>query len=596
MKVTLLLETIITSGLSMIAQHHGGTIDTQAKLRNILTNAAMTETGHIQGRTHEEIQDLIAHAVESRDLSLLIDITKEIGVHRPGDLLGYSRDVKRILEESGYTTEPLYLARDNEMINPGHVSQHLATGQVLYRLRQVYVSISNTALCAEDRLKAVNIFISMLICNPHLQRRVIDMCLTPAVMANHFDPLMPEARLVRLKHVLTQMASDTMYNLEQEDKPPVVPPLNLVDDEPEENYVPKPVPWLHFSGTDHLVAMKQEHGSLQEQLSVFHGLLTTKEGTPEARFRNAVAYVHRSEYQPALCKLLFDKNGIDYLETLHDNRYRAELVGDAIRKEVSKKPETKSIYSHPGRAKAVQIDPGTGKTKSPMAQALAIAEEQQRSVVKNDIGSQLNELIRIFGPQARIIPFGGANLPKDPLAAVKAIMAQLDFGNTSDTVHTSETTERIKTALPGLFNEDGTLNMVAICTRAKDEPKAPEPKPIEISGGDQQLRDDIIAMFQARGVKYKVVDDVPNIGIHEVHTYQIQVGGAIVALQHTPFDKSCKLTAHPVEGKASMKPLNWQAPTEHVPEIWDEIRNALNYQDAYWRINHFLDEAGYDTY
>lgn len=598
MKASLLLETIITSGVSMEAREHGGIIDTPTKLQAIINGIGIIETGLTQMFSIAEIKDLVKRAIDHRNLSALIDITKEVASNLPGEFLQYSKDVKDMLEGFGYSTEPLYLARDKSMIKPGHATQHLPTGQVIYRLRQVYVSITNTTLTSDDRLKAVEIFISMLICNPHLQRRVIEMCLTSQVMVNHFDPLLPEGRLIRLKHVLVQMAADSMYDFEEEDKTPVVPPLQLVDDvlAEEAKYQAKPAPWLHFSGTEHLVAMKQEHGTLQEQLSVFHHLLNTKEGTPAQRFRDAIAYVHRSEHQRPLVGMLVGSTILATLEEMGDARKRAEFVSDAIHNKIFSRAAGTSIYSHPGRSQVVQVDPGTGKTKSPVAQALAIADNLQPTKVKPDVAAELQELMRIFGSQGKLIPLNKANLGKDPLSAVKAIMAQLDFGNAANEVHTSEAAERLKTALPGLFNEDGSLDVVAICNRAKGNPATPESKPIEISGGDRQLREDIIAMFQARGIECKVIDDVPNLGINEVHTYQIQVGNAIVALQHTPFNQTCQLTAIPVEGKHSMKPLNWQAPTEHVSGIWDEIREALNHHDAYWRINRFLDEAGYNTY
>lgn len=598
MKASLLLETIITSGVSMDAREHGGIIDSHAKLRAIVNGIGIVETGLTQMFGMADIKDLVKRAIENRNLSALIDITKEVASNLPGELLQYSKDVKELLEEAGYTTEPLYLARDKEMIKPGHAIQHLPTGQVIYRLRQVYVSITNTNLTSDDRLKAVEIFISMLICNPHLQRRVIEMCLTPQVMANHFDPLLPEGRLIRLKHVLVKMAADSMYDFEDEDKAPVVPPLQLVDEvlAEEAKYQPKPAPWLHFSGTEHLTAMKQEHGTLQEQLSVFHHLFSTKEGTPDQRFRNAVAYVHRSEHQRALVGMLVGTSVLATLEEMADARKRADFVAGVIHDKIFSPTSSTSIYAHPGRSQCLQVDPGTGKTKSPMAQALAIADNLQATQPKRNMTEELQEILRIFGSQGKLIPLNKANLAKDPLSAVKAIMAQLDFGNAANEVNTCETSDRLKTALPELFNENGTLNMVALCNRTNDEPKAPKVKPIEISGGDAQLRADIEKLFASRGVKVKFTDEVPNICVDEVHTYQVRCGNALVALQYTLNNSLCTLTAVPIEGTQAMKPLNWQAPAEHVPEIWEEIRESLNYQDAYSRIEHFLEESGYFTY
>lgn len=569
MKASLLLETIITSGVSMEAREHGGVIDTQAKLQAIVNGIGIIETGLTQMFSMTEIKELVKQAIENRNLSALIDITKEVASNLPGEFLQYSKSVKAMLEEAGYTTEPLYLARDKDMIKPGHATQHLVTGQVIYRLRQVYVSITNSNLTSDDRLKAVEIFISMLICNPHLQRRVIEMCLTPQVMANHFDPLLPEGRLLRLKHVLVKMASDSMFDFEEEDKTPTVPPLQLVDEVPseEEKYQAKPLPWLHFSGTDHLVAMKQEHGTLQEQLSVFHGLLTTKEGTPESRYRNAIAYIHRSEHQVALCKLLFSAADMAKLEKLHDNRKLAELVSDAIRRKVSSQSPTSSIYSHlnrnvPKQPASRQFNPGA---------AMSFPDE-------------LNRLLGEIG--INVTPLDLSPLKGNHGNALKSIMEQLGFVKGMSTVMVDEPAARLHSC--GFLSQNQKPS--------EPEPEKHQPEPVLISGGDAQLRADIEKLFVSRGAKVKFIDEVPNICVDEVHTYQVRCGNALVALQYTLNNSLCTLTAVPIEGTQAMKPLNWQAPAEHVPEIWDEIRKSLNYQDAYSRIEHFLEEAGYFTY
>lgn len=586
MKVTLLLETIITSGLSMTAPDHGGVIDTQAKLQQILSKASMPETGYIQERTYAGIMELVKECVESRLLSTLIDIVKEVASYLPGELLQLSKDIKEMLESYGYTTEPLYLGRDTDLIRKGHQTQHLAAGQILYRLRQIYVSIANQELSSEERLKAVDIFLSMLICNPHLQRRVVELCLTPAVVVNHIDPQLPEARLIRIKSILTKLATDELYNLEEEDKV-VVPPLNVVD-EPElkmtdlimeegmEQYVAKPQPWLHFTGMDHLVAMTQKHGTLQEELQIFNGLLSEQTGDVNERIRNALAYIHRSSHQSSLAALLMGVAGVENLRNMEDARLRAEAVRKTIEVRIRGSVGKESIYSHPTRKPSV--------TKP--------AEEAVRP--KLDLETELQTLMKLFGGGAKLVPISLSDIQQDPQAALKAIMSQLDFGNSADQLMTKETSERCRAALPDLFHVDGTLDILNLSKRAYHR-KAPTP-PVEISGGDNQLRADIAAMFRARGVNVKVIDEVPNIGINEVHVYQIQVGGALVALQYTPSTQTCVLTANPIEGTRVMEPLKWQALMENVPELWTMIREALNHHDAYWRIKRFLDEAGYATY
>ena len=601
MKVSLLLETIITSGLSMTATQHGGVIDSAAKLSRILAEAGTPETGHIQNKTTSQIKDDIRSAINSRDLSWLIDLVKEIAYYLPGELLQYSKDIKEILVELGYTVEPLYLERDFEQVLPGHPPQHLPIGQIIYRMRSVYVSITSSAKDTNTRLQAVDIFISMLICSPHLQRKVIGLCMTPEVQANHFDPLLPHARLLRLRTVLTKMAMDELYDLPSEDKTPEVPPLQLVEEEETDmsQYEAKPQPWLHFTGTDHLVAPKQEHGTLPEQVAVFKFIInSTTNGSVEERIRNATAYIHRSTYQEALTASLIGTEGVSTLNSLDDARLRANEVRKAIEHLVRSSVNLPSIYKHPGRKPATT--PPIPE-KGAMAQALEDATKiPSKGPVEQNVA--LQELLEHFGKIIIMEPALGktlkdikAGIDVKPADAVKALMSQLNFVNGAGSVMVDEPMARVQAALPELFNQDGTLNVYAVTQGAGKTPKPKaEPAPVEISGGDAQMRADIQALFESRGQKVKFTDEVPKITHSEVHVYQCQVGGAIVALQYTPNDKVCTLTAMADNATGrQMQPLCWQALEKDVPEIWSNIREALNYHDAYWRIERFLGESGY---
>lgn len=601
MKVSLLLETIITSGVSMIAKDHGGVIDSQAKLDAILKQASYVDTGLTQMFGTAEVKGLIAKTIESRNLSALIDIVKEVAQNWPGELLQYSKDIKKMLEDAGYTTEPLYLERDGSLIRAGHVDQHLARGQVIYRLRATYVSISNQQMSNEERLRAVDVFISLLICNPHLQREVIALCLTPGVMANHLDPELPHTRLYRLRDILIKMATDELYKFPETETKIHVPELKLVEDEqPSEQYKVKPEPWLHFTGTDHLVGMTQDHGTFQEQVAVFSGLLNTKEGTPGTRLRDALAYIHRSEYQEGLAGVLVGAAGVNTLIDLNDSRLRANEVRKIIEARVSNPSIQQSVYTHPGR-KPVTSAPLSNVDVASLEKAKISAHGKPcidpTEVQSIPMDDALRDLLAQFGDKVKVIPLDIGMFKASPQDAIKSVMAQLGYMKPEQRLAIDECKARVQAALPELFNEDSTQDICAIAQGAGKTPKV-EPAPIQISGGDAQMRADIEALFAGRGRRVVFTDrlEVPKLTFNEVHTYQCQVGNAIVALQHNPLDKGCKLTAHPVEGKASMKPLNWQAPTEHVPEIWDKIRSALNHHDAYWRITRFLDEAGYDTY
>ena len=619
MKLSVLLETIVTSGLSMLAHQHGGVIDSNAKLRCILAGGPMPETGYTQNRSEVDIKIQIKQAIVSRNLSLLIDLVKEIYAFWPGESLQYSKAILEMLEEEGYTTQPLYLERDPGEILPGHPTQDIPTGQVIYRLRQIYSCIIDTKLDLDTRLQGVNIFISMLICSPHLQRKVIGLCITPEIQANHFDPLLPAARLVRLRTILTKMARDELYDLPAEDKPPVVPPLQIVDEEETDmsKYEPKPEPWLHFTGTDHLTAMTQKHGNLSSQVQTFKYIIHNATDAVEERIRAATAYIHRSKYQEALTASIIGADGVRALNELNDSRLRANEVRKAIEHLVRSSVNLPSIYKFPGRQTQSTINTAKSILPANMKGAVDAAEKATGSRVPGPVEQNvaLEELLQHFGKIIIMEPGLGktlkdikAGIATKPVDAVNALMSQLNFVNGADQVMVNEPMARLKAALPELCNDDGTLNIQAICNRANGGRKETVeslkqeitemvktgPKPVEISGGDAQLRADIASLFEGRGIAVKFTDEVPKLTINEVHTYQCQVGGAIVGLQYTPHDKVCTLTAiadNPTGRQ--MQPLCWQALEKDIPEIWANIREALNYNDAYWRIERFLGESGY---
>lgn len=619
MKLSVLLETVITSGLSMTAKQHGGVIDNSTKVINILTNAAYPETGYLQNKSEVDIKIDIRNAVVNRDLSLLIDMIKEIHAYWPGEYLQYAKAILELLEEEGYTTQPLYLERDHGEILPGHPTQDLPTGQVIYRLRQVYTCIINPKLDLDTRLQGVSIFISMLICSPHLQRKVIGLCITPEIQVNHFDPLLPHARLVRLRTILTRMARDELYDLEAEDKAPVVPPLQIVDEEETDmsKYEPKPEPWLHFTGTDHLTAMKQEHGDLANQVQVFKFIINSKTNDVEDRIRSATAYIHRSKYQEALTASIIGADGVRALNDLNDSRLRANEVRKAIEHLVRSSINLPSIYKFPGRQTQSTIDTAKSVLPKSMKEALRTAEQMSPSRVPGPVEQNvaLEELLKHFGKIIIMEPGLGKTL-KDikaanevsPAKAVSALLSQLNFVNSAEQVMIDEATARVKAALPELYNDDGTINIQAVCNRANagrtdtvdglkqeiTEMVKVGPKPIEISGGDAQIRADIAALFESRGQKVKFTDEVPKITFDEMHTYECQVGGAVVTLEYRVMDHVCKLTAvADANPTRQMQPLLWQAMEKDVPEIWSNIRQALNYDDAYRRIEHYLIEQGY---
>lgn len=593
MKLSVLLETIITSGLSMLAHQHGGVIDSSAKLHRILAGATMPETGYLQNRSEADIKIQIKQAIVSRNLSLLIDLVKEIYAYWPGESLQYGKAILEMLEEEGYTTQPLYLERDPGEILPGHPTQDIPTGQVIYRLRQVYSCIVDPKLDLDTRLQGVNIFISMLICSPHLQRKVIALCITPEIQANHFDPLLPQARLVRLRTILSKMARDELYDLPSEDKPPVVPPLQIVEEEETDvsKYEPKPEPWLHFTGTEHLVAMKQVHGTLQEQISVFDYLLHYAEGNLDERISNAVAYIHRSKHQKVLAVILVGEAGVEELENLNDSRLRANTIRKLIDTRIRKGIRNGSIYQHPKRTPAPEKVTGPGLTKH--------------------MQQNLEELLKHLTPMV-VMESGLGKTLKDikvandvnPTAAVNALMSQLNFVNGADRVMVDETTNRVQTALPDLFNADGTLDLYAL-TNKSNTAKAlksavvkadPRKEPVHITGGDAQLRDDIAKLFTSRGIAVKFDDEVPEICVEEIHTYQVRCGGALVSLQHNVEKRLCILTAVPLIGDRAMEPVKWETKGEDVLEVWNNIRECLKYSDAYYRIQNYLDNAGLDAF
>lgn len=578
MKASLLLEMIITSGVSMVARDYGGAIDSQAKLDAILKQASYVETGLTQMFSTAEVKELIAKAIEARNLSALIDIIKEVAQAWPGELLQYSKDIKKMLEDAGYTTEPLYLERDGSLIRPGHVDQHLSRGQVIYRLRATYISISNQQLSVEERLRAVDVFISLLICNPHLQREIIALCLTPGVMANHLDPELPHTRLYRLRDILIKMATDELYKFPETETKVHVPELKLVDEEPTEQYKAKPEPWLHFSGTDHLVAMTQEHGTFQEQVAVFSGLLNSKEGTPGTRLRDALAYLHRSEHQEGLTGVLVGAAGVDALIDLNDSRLRANEVRKVIEARVSGKNTQQTVYSHPNR-KPQQVAPlaDTNVVSLENAKIAARANKMQHVEHTPDLTEELKSLMRIFGGSAQLIPVTPGIGKANPADALRSVLSQLNFVNTANSVMTEEPITRVL-----------ATGIVL--------PKSDKQKAVEISGGDAQLRADIESLFASRGIPVKFTDtlDEPPVLTHnEVHAYQVQVGNALVVLNHTAANLECVLTAVAIEGSGELQPIIFKANTEEVPKIWNYIRKALNHENAYDHITGYLRQYGY---
>ena len=563
-KKTMMIELLCTSGLSMYAREHGGALTDGTSIETIIDNVDVIETGYTQGLAENEIKDLIRSAIIDRDLSKAIDIWKEVCATAPHLQGTYELSIKAELIAGNFTVDPLYLGRFGTRILEGHMGLIESRAELRTRASRIFHALVDADRSPEERSERIKEFMSIMMVAPHIQRDMMKSCLHEDIVARHFDPLSSGERVYALEQYLQKLIDNDAPEVD-EPAAPVVPKLEVVEDKPEEAVAG----YLHFAGTAHLLGGVHKHGHLGEEVTYFHELLQPKAGSKLDQAREAISYIHRSEHQRALCGVIFRNEEMEQLDALDDPRKRAYSVEDQIVSIITTGTTGTSIYGHQTRGQRAQVERTKAKLEQPQRQPHVMDQHIGQSSYLTKI---LTELSSITGEsqQELLKRMGEFKNGQVCISGTRAnqfltqILNTLNPGTVSDVPSPGDQLNY----LLGAFGEPRRrVQAAAVPVRGLT-------KPMQISGGSVEIREEMASMFDQMGVDYIFTDEVEAPKFEEsARQYLGSYRGVVWQLAYVAEAGIAKIT--PMVGNVPQAGIDFIVDSENVGNLWELVKVAV---------------------